>query len=150
MKKLVCAVFLTAAAAATSSQIEIFSAKNITGIWDTISHKGTPYSAQELARYPSSYITVAYREGDGVPEEHDTESAIFVIQSGQASILMGGQIADPQSPSPGEVRGTKISGGERRKIGPGDVVHLPAGVPYQVFVDKSTPIRYLVVKVKEH
>jgi mannose-6-phosphate isomerase-like protein (cupin superfamily) len=149
VKKLICIVFLTAATAATSSQIEVFPANSINDIWGKISHNGTAYAAQELARYSTHYITVAYREGNGVPEEHDTESAIFFIKSGQASILIGGKIADPTSPGPGEVRGTQITGGERRNMGPGDVVHLPAGVPYQVFVDRSTPIEYLVVKVKE-
>jgi len=36
-------------------------------------------------------------------------------------------------------------GGEEHRIGPGDVLVIPAGVPHR-FAEASDPFRYLVVK----
>ena len=47
--------------------------------------------------------------------------------------------------TPGEQRGTSITGGERHKMAPGDVFHIPAKIPHQMLVPKM--LTFEVVKV---
>ena len=48
--------------------------------------------------------------------------------------------------TPGEQRGTSITGGgERHKMVPGDVFHIPAKIPHQMLVPKM--LTFEVVKV---
>jgi uncharacterized RmlC-like cupin family protein len=49
--------------------------------------------------------------------------------------------------SPHEVRGSSIEGGETKQLGPGDIVHIPAKVPYQLKIAAGTAFTYLVIKV---
>ena len=56
---------------------------------------------------------------------------------------------NPQTQKPGEIRGTSIEGGERHRLGAGDIIHLPAGTPHQLLVEEGKPIVYFVIKVKE-
>ena len=62
---------------------------------------------------------------------------------------MGGTVADPKTTAPHEVRGPSISGGEEKKLGPGDVVHIPAKVPHQLLVESGKQITFALLKVDE-
>jgi quercetin dioxygenase-like cupin family protein len=61
--------------------------------------------------------------------------------------LTGGKVVNPKTIKPGEIRGTSISGGERHTLSTGDIVHIPAGVPHQILLEKGKPFTYFVVKV---
>ena len=54
---------------------------------------------------------VAHREGSGAVECHLTQADIFVIESGEASLTVGGTLVDGKNNSPTEMTGTSISGG---------------------------------------
>ena len=47
-----------------------------------------------------------------------------------------------------QIRGGTIKGGTRHKLAAGDVVHIPAGVAHQFFVEAGKEITYFVVKVE--
>jgi quercetin dioxygenase-like cupin family protein len=53
-----------------------------------------------------------------------------------------------ETTAPHEKRNGTIQGGSRQKLGTGDVVRIPAGVPHQVVLDGAKEFTYLVVKVK--
>ena len=53
----------------------------------------------------------------------------MVISRGEVTMVYGGTIVDGKTTAPGETRGPSIKGGTEVKLGPGDVLHIPAKVP---------------------
>jgi mannose-6-phosphate isomerase-like protein (cupin superfamily) len=70
-----------------------------------------------------------------------------VVLSGEATLVFGGTVQDGWNTAPGETRGRAISGGEKKRLGPGDVVHIPAKTPHQTLVPQGKHVTYLVIKV---
>ncbi|HEY2013301.1 MAG TPA: hypothetical protein VGH38_07350 [Bryobacteraceae bacterium] len=87
-------------------------------------------------------------EGATPAEAHETMADLFVITSGETTLTIGGVIVDPVTGSAGEIRGKSIKGGEARKLGTGDVVHIPAKMPHQFSVEPGKQSTYLVFKVR--
>ena len=104
-------------------------------------------ATQRVGEFGNHLIMVAYRESDGEAEIHDSQNDIFVVQSGEATLVVGGTVQDGRNTAPGETRGRAISGGERKQLGPGDVVHIPAKTPHQTLVPQGKHVTYLVIKV---
>jgi mannose-6-phosphate isomerase-like protein (cupin superfamily) len=104
-------------------------------------------ASETLENYGNHLTMLAHREGDGEVEVHDKMADILMIQSGEATLMVGGTVVGGHTTAPGETRGTSISGGEKKMLGAGDVVHIPAKVPHQMLVSKK--ITYFVVKVEE-
>ena len=127
--------------------VDIYSAKDLHGMSDTLSQKRTQFASKDLQRYLNHYTMVAHREGTGSSEVHEHEADLFVVESGEATIVTGGKLVRPQAQKVGEIRGTSIEGGERHLLGPGDIIHIPAGVPHQLLIDKGQPFTYFVLKV---
>ena len=92
---------------------------------------------------------VAHREGSGVAEVHDKQADIMVISSGDITMVYGGTVVDGKTTAPGEIRGPSIKGGTEVKLGPGDVLHIPAKVPHQMKLDPGKQVTYFVAKVVE-
>ena len=90
---------------------------------------------------------VAHREGSGLAELHDTQADIMVISKGQVTMVYGGTIVDGKTTAPGETQGSAIKGGTEVKLGPGDVLHIPAKVPHQMKLDPGAQVTYFVTKV---
>ncbi len=99
-----------------------------------------------LGQFGGYSMTVTKREASGVAELHKTKNDIFVVESGECTLVTGGVMVGSKASAPGEVRGSGITGGERRRISQGDVVHIPAGVPHQMLLDAGGQITYAVVK----
>jgi len=72
---------------------------------------------------------------------------VFFVQSGEATLLLGGEVESPKTIGPGEIQGTAIRNGVKKDLHPGDVVNVPAGTPHQFFVEPGKQITYSVVKV---
>ena len=99
-----------------------------------------------LGQYGGYSMTVTKREASGVAELHKAKNDVFVVESGECTLVTGGTMAGAKTTAPGEVRGSAIQGGERRKIAQGDFVHIPANVPHQMLLGPGTQITYAVVK----
>ena len=106
-------------------------------------------ASQPLATVGNYAFSVSHREGSGGAEFHVTQADIFVIQSGEATITVGGTLVDGQSRSATEMMGTSINGGTEVKVGPGDIVTIPAKTPHQMKLDPGKEITYFVVKVTQ-
>jgi len=87
-------------------------------------------------------------EGATASEIHEVMADLFVIVSGETTLTVGGEIVDGATSAPGEIRGKSIRGGVARKLGPGDVAHVPAKMPHQFSVEGGKPCTYLVFKVR--
>lgn len=114
---------------------------------DKLAQKGTPFASQDIARYGNHYTMLAYREATGSSELHEHDADIFVVQSGEATIVTGGKMVNAKTEKPGEIRGTSINGGEKHTLAAGDIIHIPAGTPHQLLIQKGKPFAYFVVKV---
>ena len=146
------ALLLLAAAAFAADQtadqkVDIYSAKDLAAIRTKLAQKGAPFAAQDLARYGNHYTMLAFRNATGSAEVHEHEADIFIVESGEATLVTGGKLVHGHMQKPGEIRGTSIDGGERHPLGTGDVIHIPAGVPHQLLIEKGKPFAYFVVKV---
>ena len=95
----------------------------------------------------SSYkVQAGRRVTAGNVEVHASDTDIFYVTEGEATIVTGGKPVDAKPTGPGEVRAEKITGGVARHLAKGDVIVIPAGVPHW-FTEVSGTFLYLVVKV---
>ena len=104
-------------------------------------------ATERLGNFGNHYFMAAYREADGEAEIHETQTDIFIVQAGEATLVVGGQIEGGKTTAPGEIRGTSIKNGVLKKLGPGDIVHIPAKTPHQVLMDAGKQFDYFILKV---
>ena len=105
------------------------------------------FSGETLATDGNRTFMLAHREGSGLAEIHDTQADIMVISKGQVTMVYGGTVVDGKTTAPNETRGSAIKGGTEVKLGPGDILHIPAKVPHQMKLDPGTQVTYFVTKV---
>jgi mannose-6-phosphate isomerase-like protein (cupin superfamily) len=106
-------------------------------------------ASQPLTTVGNYAFSVSHREGSGGVECHLTQADIFVIQSGEASITVGGTLVDGKNRSATEMTATAISGGTEVKVSAGDIVTIPAKMPHQMKLEPGKEITYFVVKVTQ-
>lgn len=135
------------AASLAAGQVNVYSAKELQALSHKLSQKQTPFASQNLERYGNHYTMLAYREKTGSSEIHEHEADIFVIVSGEATLVTGGKIVNPHTVKAGEIRGTSIEGGERHQVAGGDIMHIAAKTPHQLLIENGKPFTYFVVKV---
>src|ERR1051325_585757 len=87
-------------------------------------------ATDQLGNFGNHTAAITHREGDGIAEIHDKMSDLFVCEAGEATLVIGGTVPGVKETAPGEKRGPAIQGGERKALGPGDIVHIPPGVPH--------------------
>ena len=106
-------------------------------------------ASQQIAAFGNYSFMVAHREGSGEAEYHATQADIFVVETGSASIVIGGELVDGKTTAPNEMRAVSIKGGEEKMLAAGDVITIPAKVAHQVKMEKSKEFTYFVVKVTQ-
>ena len=85
------------------------------------------------------------RDKPGQSEVHVTDTDIFVVIDGQATIVLGGRMRDPKETAPGEIRGNGIEGGTDYLLEKGVVLTVPRNTPH--WVRETRPgFRYYVIK----
>jgi mannose-6-phosphate isomerase-like protein (cupin superfamily) len=106
-------------------------------------------ATQTVASFGNYSFMVAHREGSGEAEYHATQADIFFVQSGEATLIVGGELVDGKTTAPNEMRAPSIQGGTEKKLAAGDVVSIPAKVVHQVKLDAGKQFTYFVVKVTQ-
>ena len=104
---------------------------------------------QTIGAFGNYSFMVAHREGTGEAEYHATQADIFVVQTGSASIIIGGELVDGKTTAPNEMRAASIKGGEEKKLAAGDILTIPAKMAHQVKMENSKEFTYFVVKVTQ-
>ncbi len=132
---------------ASSAMVDHYSASDLTAIQDKLKAAHQTFKSEQLKQYKGHYTMVAHREGTGSSEVHEHEADIFVIEDGEGTLVTGGKLVNARVEKPGELRGTSISGGEKMHYGPGDIIHIPAGVAHQMLLEKGQQVTYFVAKV---
>ena len=92
-------------------------------------------------------VHTSRREGPGMVEVHTKDTDILYVLKGSATLVTGGTMVDGKPIAVDEIRGREITGGESRKIVPGDAMIIPNGVPHW-FKEVQAPFLYYVVKVR--
>jgi mannose-6-phosphate isomerase-like protein (cupin superfamily) len=106
------------------------------------------FAVRQLADYPNDSYLFVHRAGDGQVEWHETQADVFFVQSGSATLVVGGQLVNGETVGPHEKRNGSIVGGVHRRLSAGDIVRIPPRVPHQLLLDGAPEFNYFVVKVK--
>lgn len=106
-------------------------------------------ASETIRSFPGHKAVLVYRNRDGKAEIHARHTDLFFVQSGAATLVSGGTIVDAQQTKPNEIRGKSITGGTEQPMRPGDVLHIPAGVPHQMKVSSEEGVRCFLMKIEE-
>ena len=104
-------------------------------------------ASESLGNFGNHNMSIIHREGSGQAELHEKQADLFIVQSGEATLVVGGAVVDPKITEPNEVRGPSIKDGVSKRLGPGDVVHIPPKTPHQLMLDPGKQVTYAVMKV---
>lgn len=147
---LIVLAFASAALAADPTGFVVYRAADLKGYRAKLAPKlnAMQFATEKLDTLGNHFTMVAYREGSGQVEIHEHMADLFVVVSGDATLVAGGEAAGAKATEPGELRGGSIRGGKRVPLGPGDIVHIPAGMPHQLFLDPGKKFTYFIVKIE--
>jgi mannose-6-phosphate isomerase-like protein (cupin superfamily) len=89
---------------------------------------------------------VIYKGHPGPWEAHRGCVDIYFLRMGKALAQLGGDIVAPKEDTPGEIRGTGVSGSRAYRVGPGDLVVIPRNGAHHMDPGNEK-MGYLLVKV---
>lgn len=96
--------------------------------------KGT-FAYEPLVKDGETVAALEYWKAPGKPAVHPDEAEYALVLEGAGTLVSGGTMADAKETRPGLVEGSRINGGTTRRLGPGDVILVPAGVPHWFGID---------------
>lgn len=89
---------------------------------------------------------VIYNHAPGPHEVHCTCDDIYFVRLGTAAARIDGTLVNAQEVSPGEIRGTDVTGAREHTAAPGDIVIVPRNTAH--FMDPGpAKFSYLLAKV---
>jgi mannose-6-phosphate isomerase-like protein (cupin superfamily) len=103
---------------------------------------------QQLKDLGTHTLMLSHMEASGQAEIHENITDVFIIQSGEATLTVGGKMVGGKSTGPGEIRGTSIEGGVTKRMGAGDIINIPAGTPHHTQLGPGQKVTYFIVKIK--
>lgn len=103
--------------------------------------------SESLGKFGTHTTQISHREASGIAEVHAKVADIFVVESGEATLVVGGDVVGLKAQTADEGRGSSIKGGKKVKLAAGDIVHIPAKMPHQLLLDSGKQFTYFVVKV---
>ena len=110
---------------------------------------GDGSARESLREYPqhSTMLVVRTRDSDAIV--HQDYAHLFCVLAGTATLVTGGTLMRPRPVDPGETHGDSIEGGSRQELKPGDIAHVPAGLPHQILIAGEKTISCFVMKIRE-
>jgi len=151
MKRLIILpLVLLAAAVAASVPGFVYWPQSGWAAWNTklaAEMKDAKALGKDLDKFGNHWSMIARRTADGEAEVHENVTDVFIAQRGEAVLKVGGVIKGQRIESAGEFRGAGIEGGTQVTLRPGDIVHIPAGMPHQLLLKRE--FLYFVTKVQE-
>lgn len=88
---------------------------------------------------------VIYKGTHGPWEVHQTCDDIYFVRLGTARAQLDGTLINGKEDSPGEIRGSGVTGARSFEVGPGDIVWIPRNTVH--FMNPTSPkLGYLLVK----
>jgi uncharacterized RmlC-like cupin family protein len=148
-KTILTSIPMMMAVAAVPAGYEHWSARQFATHQEAL-HKGMKdgLASETLGNWGNHLLLKTRRESSsGQAELHEKQADLIVVQSGHATIVIGGKVLKGKTTAPHEIRGTSIEGGERQSLAAGDVLHIPANIPHQVLLEPGQTLDYIVLKV---
>ena len=112
-------------------------------------HGVSPLGIKHKDDFGNHGLSITVHDKSGIAEIHQATADVMIVQSGEATLIYGGEVVDAKRTAPHEVRGPSIRNGTSVHVSTGDVIHFAAGVPHQWLVDPGKQITYLVVHIEE-
>lgn len=133
------------------SRVIFFSAKQLDSEVHKLPEVGPGTYRVDLNEYSASKggASVLRRTGPGRAEVHKRLTDMWYVIQGEGTLVTGGSLSQSTETETDEFRGPTIVGGDERRIGKGDFVRIPAGVPHWISKIEGTEIIYLVVKAPQ-
>jgi glc operon protein GlcG len=110
---------------------------------------GVGFAGETLERYGNHLTMIAFRDRTGSSEFHAHDADVFMVVEGEATLVTGGKMVKAKTESPGELRGSGITGGESQQLAAGDIVHIAPNTPHQLRLAPGKTFTYFVVKVHQ-
>lgn len=141
-------LFIAATALAQdSSKIVYYTGKQIeTDIRKAPANEIGESEINLIERTPQHAGILLRRTKPGKAESHATEADVWYVIDGGCVLTVGGSVLDGKQTSPGQTQGTAITGGTDYKLGKGDFMRIPPGVPHWVKKIEGGELVYIVVK----
>jgi glc operon protein GlcG len=92
-------------------------------------------------------VHTSRREKPGQAEIHTLDTDIIYVLEGNATFVTGGVAVEPKETAPNELRGSRIEGGDVRRLSKGDVIIVPNNTPHW-FKEVSGTFLYYTIKVR--
>lgn len=118
-----------AANRAATDRASYFNANDIQNIWKDLEKRQV--INQRVMEGGDYSINIRIVKPDDLPLVHSMASDVWVVMSGTATAVTGGELLDKkQRPNPDDVQGTSIRGGVNQPLKAGDILYVPPGVPH--------------------
>lgn len=96
---------------------------------------GQGFAWRPLVGGGGSVVALEYWKAPGRPAVHPDEGEYATVIAGSGTLVSGGRLIEPKVVKPGLTEGSRIEGGTTRKLRPGDVFLIAAGVPHWFGID---------------
>ena len=93
-------------------------------------------------------IVLAQRREAGPAEYHDHTNHVFVMVEGEATLVVGGTMADPKRTAPDQMRAPSAEGGTTYHLSKGDVITIPAKTPHWFKEVQTKTVAYYAVNIE--
>ncbi|HUY14337.1 MAG TPA: hypothetical protein VMX16_12015 [Terriglobia bacterium] len=107
-------------------------------------------NGKDLAEWGSGpqkyYVGILRHDKRGVAEVHLRMRHIWYVLQGSETLVTGGTVVNPKTIAPYQIRGTAIVGGKAQRLGKGDLVIIPEGVPHWT-KDVQSPLVGLEINI---
>lgn len=106
---------------------------------------------QPIVRLAPYNANLEYRVGtvEAPASVHETEAEMFYVIEGTGTMVTGGKLVNEKRTNAANLSGTKIEGGESRKLVKGDFLIVPAGTPHWITgIDGALALMTLHLPVK--
>jgi mannose-6-phosphate isomerase-like protein (cupin superfamily) len=136
---LMCAAFLLGAVpvVAQTAPADVASAAEIRAKVAAMAARmgKSTFAYEPLVKDGATVAALEYWKAPGKPAVHPDEAEYALVIEGSGTLVSGGTMADAKESRPGLVEGSRIDGGTTRRLGAGDVILVPAGVPHWFGID---------------
>ena len=131
-----------------SSKVVFYTAQQMRTDLDKVPANDIGESEINLIEHiPDRHAAILLRRTKpGKAETHTAESDIWYVVDGGCVLVVGGTTIAGKEEAPGQIRGTGITGGTEYKLGKGDFLRIPPGVPHWVKKIEGGELVYIVVK----
>lgn len=93
-------------------------------------------------------IVLAQRRQAGPAEYHDRTNHVFILEEGEATLVVGGEVVDAKRTAPDQMRAPSLNGGTAYHLSKGDVITIPAKTWHWFKQVPSKTVAYYAVNIE--